>query len=191
MGDKRSEAVQRISRHLLVGALSTAAAIASANATAAVDVFLKIGDVKGESKDSTHADSIDVLAWSWGKSEPVLPDSSQGRAVGKACISSFDIVKAVDLATPALFVAAASGVPIPSAKITTRKAGSNQVEFLVIEFKEVRVTSLTGGGKTSDATLTENVSFSFSSAQVTYTPINDGVVTGKSLSTTFNARSCD
>ena len=34
----------------------------------AVDMFIKIGDVKGESKDKTHKEEIDVLAWSWGVS---------------------------------------------------------------------------------------------------------------------------
>ena len=32
----------------------------------AVDMFLKIDGIKGESKDSKHKDEIDVLAWSWG-----------------------------------------------------------------------------------------------------------------------------
>jgi type VI secretion system secreted protein Hcp len=32
----------------------------------AVDMFIKIGDIKGESADSKHKDEIDVLAWSWG-----------------------------------------------------------------------------------------------------------------------------
>jgi len=30
----------------------------------AVDMFIKIGDIKGESQDSTHKDEIDVLSWS-------------------------------------------------------------------------------------------------------------------------------
>jgi len=29
----------------------------------AVDMFIKIGDVKGESQDDKHKDEIDVLAW--------------------------------------------------------------------------------------------------------------------------------
>ena len=35
----------------------------------AVDMFLKLGDVKGESVDGSHKDEIDVLAWSWGMSQ--------------------------------------------------------------------------------------------------------------------------
>src|SRR5207248_5111445 len=32
----------------------------------AMDMFIKIGELKGESRDKTHKDEIDVLAWSWG-----------------------------------------------------------------------------------------------------------------------------
>ena len=35
----------------------------------AVDMFIKIGDVEGESADKTHAKQIDVLAWSSGMSQ--------------------------------------------------------------------------------------------------------------------------
>ena len=32
----------------------------------ALDAFLKITDVSGESKDKAHEDEIDVLGWNWG-----------------------------------------------------------------------------------------------------------------------------
>ncbi len=35
----------------------------------AVDMFLKIDDVEGESVDDVHAGEIDVLSWSWGMSQ--------------------------------------------------------------------------------------------------------------------------
>jgi type VI protein secretion system component Hcp len=34
----------------------------------AVDMFLKIDGVKGESKDQAHTQEIDVFSWSWGMS---------------------------------------------------------------------------------------------------------------------------
>ena len=39
----------------------------------AVDMFLKLDDVKGESKDSKHKEEMDVLAWSWGASQSTSP----------------------------------------------------------------------------------------------------------------------
>ena len=35
----------------------------------ASDLFIKIGDIKGESLDDKHKDEVDVLAWSWGVSQ--------------------------------------------------------------------------------------------------------------------------
>ena len=32
----------------------------------ALDMFLDLGPVKGESQDRVHAGKIDILAWSWG-----------------------------------------------------------------------------------------------------------------------------
>ena len=34
----------------------------------ALDMFIKLTGVTGESKDSVHKGEIDVLAWSWGLS---------------------------------------------------------------------------------------------------------------------------
>jgi type VI secretion system secreted protein Hcp len=35
----------------------------------ASDMFIKIGSIKGESKDSVHEDEIDILSWDWGMSQ--------------------------------------------------------------------------------------------------------------------------
>ena len=35
----------------------------------AVDIFIKIGDIKGESQDKAHKDEIDVLNWSAGAAD--------------------------------------------------------------------------------------------------------------------------
>ena len=32
----------------------------------AVDIFLKLGDIKGESTDDKHKNEIEVLSFSWG-----------------------------------------------------------------------------------------------------------------------------
>ena len=35
----------------------------------AVDMFLKVDNIDGESQDAKHGKEIDVLAWSWGLSQ--------------------------------------------------------------------------------------------------------------------------
>jgi type VI secretion system secreted protein Hcp len=49
----------------------------------AVDMFIEIGDIKGEAKDKTHKDKIDVLAWSWGVSNSGSTHQGGGGGSGK------------------------------------------------------------------------------------------------------------
>jgi len=35
----------------------------------ASDIFIKIGDIKGESNDDKHKDEIEVMSWSWGMNQ--------------------------------------------------------------------------------------------------------------------------
>ena len=53
-------------------------------AHAAVDMFLQIEGIDGESTDSDYRDSMDILAWSEGLSIPVTYDTGGGGSVGKA-----------------------------------------------------------------------------------------------------------
>ena len=59
----------------------TFALLAPAPVLAAVDMFIKIDDIKGESTDKDHQGEIDILAWSWGasssKSGQVAPSQTK------------------------------------------------------------------------------------------------------------------
>ena len=52
----------------------------------AIDMFLKIGDLKGESTVTSHKDEIHVLAWSWGMSQSgdhaMRPRRRLGQGIG-------------------------------------------------------------------------------------------------------------
>src|SRR5215831_10842790 len=102
----------------------------------AVDMFLKLDGIEGESKDHKHAGEIELLSFSWGVS-----NSSQvgcaggGGGAGKANFSSFSFMKRVDSATPQLMLSCATGEHIKSGLITVRKAGEKPVEFLKIKLE--------------------------------------------------------
>ena len=57
----------------------------------AVDMFIKIGDLKGESKDSKHGGEIDVLAWSWGLSNSGDTHTGGGGGAGKVNVQDFSL----------------------------------------------------------------------------------------------------
>ena len=71
----------------------------------AVDMFMKIGDLKGEAQDEEHGDEIDVLSWSWGVSNSGSAHVGRGAGSGKVSVQDFSFTKWMDRASPALLLA--------------------------------------------------------------------------------------
>ena len=137
----------------------------------AVDCFIKIGDIKGESTDKSHKDEIDVLAWSWGMSQSGTMHISKGGGAGKVNIQDLSITKWVDSATPNLMAACSSGKHFPEATLVVRKAGGDSpLEYLKIKLSEVLISSVSTGGSGGEDRLTENVSLNFGKVEVSYQP---------------------
>ena len=136
-----------------------------APAEAAVDYFLEVNGVPGESHDSKFAKSIDVQSYSWGAS------ANSEKKGNKVNLSDLNVSKNVDVASPALFQRLVQGTPIPSVELIGRMAGESQLVFLRYCFQDARVTSIqhagSGGGGDSP---TENVSFGYGAVSLQYTP---------------------
>lgn len=130
-------------------------------ADAAVDMFLKLGDIKGESTDRAHSNEIDVLSWSWGM--------SQSGVAGKVNVQDLSFTKYLDKSSPELFLACANGKHYPEAKLTVRKAGDKPLEYLKITLKDVLVSSYSVSGGGSEEIPTENVTLNFSKVEIEYT----------------------
>ena len=75
----------------------------------AVDVFLKIKGIPGESADSKHKGEIDVLSYSWGISQTGTMSYGGGGGAGKANFSDFSFMMRMNKATPKLMQACANG----------------------------------------------------------------------------------
>ena len=136
----------------------------------AMDMFLKLGDIKGESVDSKHAGLIDVLAWSWGVSNSGTTHVGGGGGAGKANFQDLSITKYVDSSSSALLIAAASGKHHDKAKLIVRKAGDKPLEYIIIELTEVMVTSVSTGGSGGEDRLTENIVLNFGEIKFSYQP---------------------
>jgi type VI secretion system secreted protein Hcp len=137
----------------------------------AVDMFMKIGDVKGESQDKTHKEEIDVLAWSWGMSQSGTMHLGTGGGAGKVNVQDLSFTKYVDKSTPVLMGACAKGSHYDSAVLTVRKAGGdNPLEYFKITFTSVLVTSMSEGGSGGEDRFTENITLNFEKYHVEYQP---------------------
>jgi type VI secretion system secreted protein Hcp len=134
----------------------------------AVDIFIKIGDIKGEAKDAVHKGEIDVLAWSWGMAQAASGHVGGGLGTGKVNVQDLSLTKYIDLSSPDLMLACCNGKHYPEAKLVVRKAGENPLEYLVIKLTDVMITSVSTGGSGNNDRLTENVSLNFAKVNVDY-----------------------
>ena len=136
----------------------------------AVDMFMKIGDLKGEAKDKSHKEEIDVLAWSWGMSNSGTTHMGGGGGAGKVNVQDISFTKYIDKASTNLITACCTGKHYDEAKLTVRKAGDTPLEYLTITMKEVLVTAVSTGGSGGEDRLTENVTLNFASFVTEYKP---------------------
>jgi type VI secretion system secreted protein Hcp len=134
----------------------------------AVDMFIKIDGIKGESKDSKHKGEIDVLAWSWGLSNSGTFHSGGGGGAGKANVQDLSFTKYVDAGSADLQLSCATGKHIKNATLVVRKAGDKPLEYIIIVLTECLITSVSTGGSGGEDRLTENVTINFEEVHYTY-----------------------
>ncbi len=145
----------------------------------ALDMFMKVAGVEGESVDKALAKQIDILAWSWGMSQSGTTHMGGGGGAGKASFQDISFTKYVDSASHALMNALAKGTHLTECVLTVRKAGAGQQNYIVITMKEVIVTSVSTGGSGGEDRLTENVTLNFAEVSFAYTPQDGkGTVSG-------------
>lgn len=136
----------------------------------AVDMFLKIEPLKGESQDDSHTDEIDILAWSWGMSQSGTTHMGGGSGAGKVNVQDISLTKYVDNSSTDLMKFCTTGEHITEATLTVRKAGGEALEYIILIMKDLIVSSVSTGGSGGEDRLTENVSLNFGSYEITYTP---------------------
>jgi type VI secretion system secreted protein Hcp len=134
----------------------------------AVDMFIKIGKIEGESVDSKHKGEIDVLAWSWGASNSGTAHMGGGAGAGKVNVQDLSFTKYLDKSSPELFLHCCNGKHIPEATLVVRKSGEEALEYLTITMTDLMVTSLSTGGSGGEDRLTENVTLNFAKVKVLY-----------------------
>jgi type VI protein secretion system component Hcp len=60
----------------------------------AVDLFLKIDGIQGESTDASHADEIDIFSYTWGESQPAVRGQRKCRGCGQSYNAGFSFCDA-------------------------------------------------------------------------------------------------
>ena len=136
----------------------------------AVDMFLKLDGVNGESQDKAHGKEIDIISWSWGMSNSGSAHQGGGAGSGKVSVQDLSVTKFIDSSSAPLMLSCCNGAHYETAVLTVRKAGEKPVEYVTIKLQEVMITSVSTGGDGGNDRLTENVTLNFAKVKVEYLP---------------------
>ena len=138
----------------------------------AFDTYVELTDIEGEATAEKFEKKIEIFSFSWGASAPVTVGSgSSGISASKVSISSFNVMKKTDKASPKLFKACCTGDHIKQMIVSMRKqtGTGGQDVFLIYTFDTVFVESIQWSGSSGgDDTPTESVSFAFGKVTVEY-----------------------
>ena len=135
---------------------------------AAVDYFLKIDGIAGESVDAKHKGELELESFGWGEAQQHAAAAGGGGAAGKVQFHDFHFAMRTGKASAQLLLACASGQHLKSAVLTARKAGKPPLEFLTITLTNVLVSSYDTGATPVQPYPTDQVSLSFGQIQVQY-----------------------
>ena len=137
----------------------------------AVDYFLKLDQIQGESADTNHKDEIQIMSWSWGASQVSSVAGTGGSGAGKVDVSDFAIMTYFDKATPKFFKSICAGTHIPKGTLSAIKAGADGKPYLKVDFQEMFVTSLQISGSSEIPTV--SISFSYNEIKIDYSTQNE------------------
>jgi type VI secretion system secreted protein Hcp len=153
----------------------------------AIDAFLKLDGVKGESVIKGHTGEVDLLSWSWGMSQSGTTHAGTGGGAGKVNVQDLSFTHFVDSSTPNMIQACCNGKHFGDATITLRKAGEKPLDYIVITLTDVIITSVSTGGSQGEERVTENVSLNFAKYKYAYQPQDKtGAAKGGAMETEYN-----
>lgn len=129
-------------------------------------MFIKIGDIIGESTDELHQGWMDLDAFSWGMTQT---GSIGPGGAGKTQVQDFHFTMKMNSGSPALMQACASGEHIRKVELSVRRPEAKE-DYLQWTMEDVVCSSFqTSGSAQGDAIPTEQVSLNFGKIKVEYT----------------------
>lgn len=145
----------------------------------AIDVYLQIEGIKGESTDTDHKDWIECKSVQWEVLQPKSATSSTGGGHTAERCEHKDIVisKLADLSTPLLLQNSSSGKTIPKAKFEFMRADAKgeRIKYFEIELENILIGGVAPQVVAGDI-LQEQIRLKYSKVKWKYTQqkINGG-----------------
>lgn len=109
----------------------------------AVDFYLQLEGITGESGDANHPGWIECLSVSWSVTQPKSATASTagGHTADRAELSEISISKMLDVASPILSQTCAAGKTIPRARLEFQRADGEgpPVKYFEVELENVLI----------------------------------------------------
>jgi len=138
-------------------------------------IYLKLGDIKGESADKDHKDWIMITGFDQGVS--FSGGMMGGGGTGKAKFSELKLTRKIDKATPILMSKAATGARFPDA-ILEMTGGDGKV-FYIVKLSDVVLTSIKSSTECEPGCVTsEKLELSFGNISWEYRDKSGGSTKG-------------
>lgn len=138
----------------------------------AMDAYLFIDGIKGESADSAHQGWIEISSAQWGVTQPRSATASTGGGhTAERCEhQTLALTKLADLASPLLMQTCSMGRTIPKAKLEFMRADAHgtPVKYYEVELENVLIESVSQAGH-EGMTLHDAVGLKFSKVKWKYT----------------------
>ena len=154
----------------------------------AIDMFLKIEGVSGESKDTNHKDWTDLVSFDWGADQSGSMSSGGGGGAGKVNFNDLKVVCAIDKAAPTILKNCAVGQHISKVEVSVCKAGGTQIEYSRTTLEDVLVTSVKFIGAQDSDVLKIRYAFQAAKVKTQYWEQSDKGSKGAEVQMAFNIK---
>ena len=112
----------------------------------AIDVYLQIDGIKGESADSAHQSWIEVSSAQWGVTQPrsATASTAGGHTAERCEHRPLSLTKLADLSSPVLMQTCSMGKTLPKAKLEFMRADGDgtRVKYYEVELENVIIASM-------------------------------------------------
>jgi type VI secretion system secreted protein Hcp len=137
----------------------------------AIDVYLQIDGIKGESLDAKHQGWIECTSVMWGMTQPRSATASTGggHTAERAELDDIKFQKLADLSSPILMQTCVAGKTIPKARFEFMRAdGQGQpIKYFEVELENVLIGKVMPGVH-EGSLLSETVGLKFSKVKWKY-----------------------
>jgi type VI secretion system secreted protein Hcp len=158
----------------------------------AIDVYLQIDGIKGESLDSSHQGWIELTSARWGVTQPrsATASTAGGHTAERCEHRTLSICKLADLASPILMQYCSMGKTIPKVKLDFMRADGdgNPVRYYEVELENVIIANIEQM-VSQGSILHDNIGLRYSKVKWKYTQQKIGGGSGGNTAGSWNLAS--